>query len=109
RGKIVMAWFSLIIAGLFETFAVAMINQLSVKRKWQTVVLIIFGLGSALGLLSYSLQSIPMGTGYAIWTGISVVGSSLIGMIYFGESKDWKRLFFVAMILCSSIGLKLIS
>src|SRR5699024_12612257 len=78
----------LILAGLCETFAVAMINQLSVKQNWQTIVLIILGLGSALGLLSYSLQSIPMGTGYAIWTGISVVGSSLIGMIYFGESKD---------------------
>jgi len=104
-----MAWFSLIIAGLFETFAVAMINQLSVKRNWQTVVLIIFGLGSALGLLSYSLQTIPMGTGYAIWTGISVVGSAIIGMIYFGESKSWKRMLFVTLILCSAIGLKLIS
>lgn len=104
-----MAWIVLIISGLFETFAVAMINQLSIKRTWQTVVLIIFGLGAALGLLSYSLQSIPMGTGYAIWTGISVVGSALIGMFYFGESKDWRRMFFITLILSSAIGLKLIS
>lgn len=104
-----MAWFILIIAGLCETFAVAMINQLSIKRNWQTVVLIIIGLGSALGLLSYSLQTISMGTGYAIWTGISVVGSSFVGMFYFGESKSWKRILFIAMILCSAIGLKLIS
>src|SRR5690625_2961081 len=104
-----MAWFSLIIAGLFETFAVAMINQLSIKRNWQTVVLIIFGLGSALGLLSYALQTIHMGTGYAIWTGISVVGSSFIGMFYFGEAKSWKRVFFITLILSSVIGLKLIS
>ena len=104
-----MAWSILILAGLCETFAVAMINQLSVKQNWQTIVLIILGLGSALGLLSYSLQSIPMVTGYAIWTGISVVGSAFIGMIYFGESKDWKRMFFITLILCSAIGLKLIS
>ena len=104
-----MAWFVLVIAGLCETFAVAVINQLSVKRNWQTVVLIILGLGSALGFLSYSLQTIPMGTGYAIWTGISVVGSALIGMFYFGESKDWKRIFFIALILSSAVGLKLIS
>ena len=104
-----MAWFILIIAGLCETFAVAMINQLSVKRNWQTVILIILGLGSALALLSYSLQSIPMGTGYAIWTGISVVGSALIGMFYFGESKDWRRILFITIILSSAIGLKLIS
>lgn len=104
-----MAWFALILAGLFETFAVTMINQLSVKRNWQTVILIILGLGAALGFLSYSLQTIPMGTGYAIWTGISVVGSAIIGMFYFGESKDWKRIVFISMILCSAIGLKLIS
>ncbi len=83
-----MAWFILVLAGLSETFAVAMINRLAVKRDWQTVVFIIGGLGVALGLLSYSLQTIPMGMGYTIWTGISVVGSSLIGMFYFCESKD---------------------
>lgn len=104
-----MAWFILIVSGLMETFAVVMINQLSVKRNWQTVVFIIFGLGSALALLSYSLQTIPMGTGYAVWTGISVVGSSLFGMVYFGESKSWKRMLFITLILSSSIGLKLIS
>ncbi|MHA6253092.1 DMT family transporter [Oceanobacillus sp. CAU 1775] len=104
-----MAWFILIIAGLFETFAVAMINQLSRKPNWQTVFLIIIGLGSALGLLSYSLQTIPMGTGYAIWTGISVVGSALVGMFFYGESKSWKRMFFITLILASGIGLKLIS
>lgn len=104
-----MAWFTLIIAGLFETFAVAMVNQLSVKRNWQTVVLIIIGLLSALAFLSYSLQSIPMGTGYSIWTGISVVASSLIGMYFFGESRNWKRLFFIFLILGSAVGLKLIS
>lgn len=104
-----MAWIMLILAGLCETFAVAMINQLSIKRNWQTVMFVILGLGSALCLLSYSLQTIPMGTGYAIWTGISVVGSSVIGMIYFGESTNWKRMVFITMILCSAIGLKLIS
>ncbi len=104
-----MAWFVLIISGLCETFAVSMINQLSRKRNWQTVVLIIIGLGSALGLLSYSLQTIPMGTGYAIWTGISVVCSAMIGMFYFGESKSWQRMLFITMILSSAIGLKLIS
>lgn len=104
-----MPWIILILAGLCETFAVTMINQLSVKRDWQTIFLIIIGLGSALSFLSYSLQTIPMGTGYAIWTGISVVGSAIIGMIYFGESREIKRLLFIALILCSTIGLKIIT
>lgn len=104
-----MAWFTLIFAGLLETFGVAMINQLSVKRNWKTVVLLILGFGSSLALLSYSLQFIPMGTGYAIWTGIGVVGGALIGMIFYGESKNWKRIIFITMVLCSAIGLKLVT
>ena len=104
-----MAWLTLILAGLFETFAVAMINEFSSKRNRLTIILIVVGLGAALCLLSYSLQTIPMGTGYAIWTGISVVGSTVIGMFYFGESKSWQRIFFIALILCSAIGLKFLS
>lgn len=104
-----MAWFTLIIAGLMETFGVAMINQLSVKRNWQTVILLILGFGTSLALLSYSLQSIPMGTAYAIWTGIGVVGGALVGMLFYEESKDWKRILFIAMVLLASVGLKLVS
>src|SRR5690606_8450495 len=106
---ILMAWFTLILAGLLETFGVAMINQLSVKRNWQTVILLILGFGSSLALLSYSLRYIPMGTGYALWTGIGVVGGALVGMIFYGESKEWKRLVFIAMVLAAAIGLKLVS
>ncbi|MGI6752430.1 MAG: DMT family transporter [Anaerovoracaceae bacterium] len=104
-----MAWLTLIIAGLLETFAIAMINRLSKKRNWQTIALIILGLGWALCFLTYSLKTIPMGTAYAIWTGISVVGTSSIGMLYFGESRSRIRLLFIALILGSAIGLKLIS
>lgn len=104
-----MAWVALIIAGLLETFGVAMINQLSIKRNWQTVALLILGFGLSLGLLSYALRYIPMGTGYAIWTGIGVVGGALVGMIFYGESKDWKRMVFIAMVLGAAVGLKLFS
>ena len=104
-----MAWVSLIIAGLLEAFGVAMMNQLHVKRNWQTIVLLILGFGSSFLLLGYSLRFLPMGTAYAIWTGIGVVGGTFIGMIFYGESKDWKRLVFIAMVLCSAVGLKLVS
>lgn len=103
-----MAWFTLILAGLLETYGVAMINQLTVKRDLRTITLLILGFGSSLALLSYSLRFIPMGTGYAIWTGIGVVGGALIGMIFFDESRDWKRMVFIAIVLCSAIGLKLV-
>ncbi|MGE4273304.1 MAG: multidrug efflux SMR transporter [Desulfitobacterium sp.] len=104
-----MAWFSLVLAGLFEAFGVTMMNELHKKRNWQTVGLLILGFGFSLMLLSYSLRFIPMGTGYAIWTGIGVVGGTIVGMKFYGESRDWKRLVFIAMILSSAIGLKLVS
>lgn len=104
-----MAWLSLILAGLLETFGVAMINQLHRSRNWQTIALLIMGFGSSLLLLSYSLQFLPMGTAYAIWTGIGVVGGTIVGMVYYGESKDWKRMVFIAMVLGAAIGLKLVS
>lgn len=104
-----MDWFVLILAGLLETFGVAMINRLSIKRDWQTVMFLILGFGLSFSLLSYSLQTIPMGTGYAIWTGIGVVGGALVGMLFYGESKDWKRLVFIAMVLSAAVGLKLVN
>lgn len=104
-----MAWFALTAAGIFETFAVTMLNRYSVKKDWQSIALMLLGFLAGLSLLSYSLRTIPMGTGYAIWTGISVIFSSLIGMIYFGESKSLKRILFLTLILSSAIGLKLIS
>jgi len=85
-----------------------MITQLAIKRDIPTVIYLILGSGSSLALLSYSLQFIPMGTGYAIWTGIGVVGGALVGMIFYNESKDWKRIFFITIVLLSAIGLKLV-
>jgi paired small multidrug resistance pump len=104
-----MAWFSLILAGLMEAFGVTMINQLHRKRNWQTIALLILGFGLSLILLGYSLKFIPIGTGYAIWTGIGVVGGTLIGIIFYGESRERKRIVFMALILFATIGLKLVS
>ncbi|ACL19134.1 small multidrug resistance protein [Desulfitobacterium hafniense DCB-2] len=104
-----MAWFTLCLAGLLEAFGVAMINQLQISRTWKTVGLLIMGFGASLALLGYSLRFLPMGTAYAVWTGIGVVGGTLIGMIRYNESKDWRRVVFITMILGSVIGLKLIS
>jgi len=104
-----MAWCALIVAGFMETFGVAMMNEYRIRRNWQSIVLLLMGFGVSLILLSYSMRFISMGTAYAIWTGIGVVGGTLVGMIFYGESKEWKRLFFIAMVLCAAIGLKLIS
>ncbi|GGM36046.1 QacE family quaternary ammonium compound efflux SMR transporter [Paraliobacillus quinghaiensis] len=104
-----MAWISLILAGLFEMFGVAMINKLHNERNWQSLVLLLFGFGASFLFLSIAMETLPMGTTYAIWTGIGASGGAILGMVLYGESKDWKRLIFIAMVLGAAIGLKLVS
>lgn len=104
-----MAWFALILAGLFEMFGVLMIHQLHKERTWQSLFLLILGFGISFTLLGYSMETLPMGTAYAIWTGIGASGGAILGMILYDESKDWRRLVCIGMVLGAAVGLKLIS
>lgn len=104
-----MAWVALIIAGLLEVFGVAMMNKWHKDHEWKSIVFLILGFGLSLFFLSYAMKTLPMGTAYAIWTGIGASGGALVGMLFFGESKDWKRIVFITMVLSAAIGLKLIS
>ncbi|MCZ8532490.1 DMT family transporter [Psychrobacillus psychrodurans] len=104
-----MAWISLILAGMFETFGVIMINRFHKDPKWQSIFLLILGFGASFIFLAYSMETLPMGTAYAIWTGIGASGGAILGMILYDESKDWRRLVFIGMVLSAAIGLKLVS
>ncbi|MBW8351297.1 multidrug efflux SMR transporter [Bacillus sp. IITD106] len=104
-----MAWISLIFAGLCEMFGVAMINKLHKDRNWQALVLLILGFGLSFIFLAYAMKTLPMGTAYAIWTGIGASGGAILGMVLYNESKDWRRLVFIGMVLGAAVGLKLVS
>ncbi|MED3561542.1 multidrug efflux SMR transporter [Bacillus xiapuensis] len=104
-----MAWISLILAGVCEMFGVTMINKLHRDRSWQSIILLVIGFGGSFLFLAYAMKSLPMGTAYAIWTGIGASGGALLGMLLYGESKDLKRIFFIALILSAAIGLKQVS
>ncbi|MCR6105662.1 multidrug efflux SMR transporter [Salipaludibacillus agaradhaerens] len=104
-----MAWISLILAGLCEMFGVTMINKLHKDRNWQSLVLLLFSFGVSFIFLAYSMKTLPMGTAYAIWTGIGACGGAILGMLLYGESIDWRRLVFIGMVLGAAIGLKLVS
>ncbi|GAB2567743.1 DMT family transporter [Gracilibacillus alcaliphilus] len=104
-----MAWISLILAGLCEMFGVVMINKLHHDRDWKAFLLLVLGFGASFIFLAYSMETLPMGTAYAIWTGIGASGGAILGMIIYGESKDWKRLVFIGMVLGAAVGLKLVS
>ncbi|KMT21974.1 DMT family transporter [Clostridium cylindrosporum] len=103
-----MAWASIIVAGLCEILGVAMINKFQQTRKILFLIMVMLSFISGFILLSYSMKSIPMGTAYAVWTGIGTSGSAILGMIFFGESRDWKRILFILMVLSSAVGLKLL-
>ncbi|WP_404448025.1 multidrug efflux SMR transporter [Sutcliffiella horikoshii] len=104
-----MAWISLILAGLFEMFGVVMINKLHNDRTWKSLLLLIVGFGASFIFLAYAMKTLPMGTAYAIWTGIGASGGAILGMVLYDESKDWRRVVFIAMVLGAAIGLKLVS
>ncbi|NSL52407.1 DMT family transporter [Calidifontibacillus erzurumensis] len=104
-----MAWLSVTIAGLFEVFGVLMINQWNRKRNWKSMLMLVLCFGGSFLFLAIAMQSLPMGIAYAIWTGIGASGGAILGIIFHGEPKDWKRILFIMMIIGSVVGLKLIS
>lgn len=104
-----MAWISLVLAGLCEMFGVVMINKVHHDRNWQSYLLLGAGFGASFLFLAYAMKTLPMGTAYAIWTGIGASGGAILGMLLYNESRDWKRLVFIFMVLGAAIGLKLVS
>ena len=104
-----MAWIYLLIAGICEAFGVLMINKLNNERNLKSLLLLIIGFGASFLFLALSMKTLPMGTAYAIWTGIGAVGGAILGIIFYNESKDWKRIVCIAMIIAATIGLKLVS
>ncbi len=102
-----MAWFYLILAGLFEIgFTTCLKFSESFTRLIPTLGFIAFAALSFTSL-SHSLNRIPLGTAYAVWTGIGAFGTALIGIAFFGESADLARIFFLLLLIISIIGLKL--
>lgn len=104
-----MAWILLIIAGVGEVIGVAGINKINHEKSAASFTTLIGGFLMSFVFLSIAMESLPMSTAYAVWTGMGTVGSALVGMIIYGESKEWRRILFIAMILSAAVGLKLIS
>lgn len=104
-----MAWTLLGIAGILEiAFAYAMKSSQGFTRLIPAALTIVSGLSSVI-LLSLSLRTLPMGTGYAVWTGIGAAGTAILGIALMGESAAAMRLLCIALILMGVVGLKLVS
>lgn len=103
-----MAWTYLFFAGLFEIgWAIGLKYTQGFTRLVPTV-LTVASMAVSLGLLGLALKSLPLGTAYAIWTGIGTVGTAVLGIILFGEPATVLRLLCISLIVAGIVGLKLV-
>lgn len=101
-----MAWAYLFIAGILEiVFAVGMKYTDGFTRLVPSVLTILTAVASV-AILSYAVKSLPIGTAYAVWTGIGAVGTALVGMYLFDEPRDWSRVFCILLIITGIAGLR---
>jgi quaternary ammonium compound-resistance protein SugE len=104
-----MAWTLLSIAGILEiAFAFCMKSSEGFTRLIPALFTVATGLSSVF-LLSLSLRTLPMGTGYAVWTGIGAAGTAILGMVLLGDSAAPTRILCILLVLSGVIGLKLVS
>jgi quaternary ammonium compound-resistance protein SugE len=101
-----MAWALLIFAGLLETgFAVMLKLSHGFTRLLPTILFCFFALAS-FGLLNLALRDLPVGTAYAVWTGIGAAGTAIVGMSALGEPADALRIVAISLIVIGAIGLQ---
>lgn len=104
-----MAWLYLFLAGVCEVgWAVGLKYSNGFSRPFPTVFTVI-AMALSLGLLGLALKSLPLGTAYALWTGIGAIGTVVLGIILFGESADAMRLVCIGLILTGIVGLKIVT
>ena len=107
-----MNWITLIIAGFFEVGFTTCLSKTKEATGLANALWIIgffVSLSISMELLYRASQTIPMGTAYAVWTGIGAVGTVIVGMIFFKEPADFWRLFFIVTLIGSVVGLKFVS
>lgn len=104
-----MAWVYLVLAGLFEiAWAIGLKFADGFTRLWPSVVTILAMIASAF-LLALAARTLPIGTAYAVWTGIGAVGVAILGIVWLGEARDLVRLLCIGLIIAGTVGLKLSS
>jgi quaternary ammonium compound-resistance protein SugE len=103
-----MAWLILFAAGLLETgWAVGLKYTEGFSRLWPSVWTIV-AMVLSLVMLSYALKSLPIGTAYAVWTGIGACGTAILGIVLFGEPATVARIISLGLIVAGIVGLKLV-
>jgi quaternary ammonium compound-resistance protein SugE len=101
-----MAWYALLVAGLLEVgWAIGLKHTQGFTKLWPSVATAA-AMAASVGLLAWAMRTLPVGTAYAVWTGIGAVGTVLLGMAWLGEPVTLSRLACVGLIVAGIAGLK---
>ena len=104
-----MAWTCLVVAGLLEiVWAIGLKYTQGFSKLWPSVVTLC-AMAASFNLLAAALKTIPVGTGYAVWTGIGAAGTAIIGMAFLGEPREVLRILCIVLIVAGVVGLKFAS
>jgi quaternary ammonium compound-resistance protein SugE len=104
-----MAWIYLFVAGIFETAWAVGLKYSDGFTKLGPSLFTAVTMIISIYLLALALRALPVGTGYAVWTGIGAVGTAILGIVVFNESRELPRIFCIVLIVVGIIGLKLTS
>jgi quaternary ammonium compound-resistance protein SugE len=102
-----MAWVVLFIAGLLEVVWALLLKQSEGFTRPGASIGFLVSLALSMYLLTIALKTLPVGTAYAVWTGIGAAGTAIVGMIWLGESRDVLKLVSLVLLLCGIAGLRL--
>jgi quaternary ammonium compound-resistance protein SugE len=104
-----MPWVLLIIAGLLEVAWASLLPETNGLTRLLPTAGFVVALAGSMFLLAKATETIPIGTGYAVWVGIGAVGAAIVGILVHGEPATAARLFFLALLVVSIVGLKAVS
>ena len=108
-GEILMEWFYLVLAGLLEVgWAIGLKYTQGWTKLWPSI-LTVLGMAASFYFLASAIKTIPIGTAYAIWTGIGAVGTAALGILLFSEPASASRIACIGLIVAGIIGLKVTS
>lgn len=103
-----MAWIYLVLASFGEIFGVMSINLYLRRNTLRWLLAIVLSFAGGFFFLSLAMREIPLGTAYAVWTGLGAAGAVIIGILFFNEPAGWKRMLFLACIITGAVGLRLL-
>jgi quaternary ammonium compound-resistance protein SugE len=104
-----MSWVYLVIAGLFECGFTTALRYVDETWPWKPIVLFLISSALSFFFLTLALRTLPLGTAYAVWTGLGAAGTVLIGLIWYNEPAETMRMVFLMLLIGSIVGLKLVS